>query len=112
VPKEGKTVKLTIALVMALSIPLAAQSDSKMLIRYYVPQIADGGSWTTSFVIYNPSEKSSAGGLLSFFSDTGGPLQLEVLVGGVSQQITDHVSISLSSVVKNTSAPPLSAHAQ
>jgi hypothetical protein len=80
-------------LCVALSIPMAAQNDGKTQARLYIPQIVDGGSWTTSFVIYNPSTRVQATGSLDFHTDTGTPLQLTVIGGGYAQQTTSHVSL-------------------
>jgi len=74
---------------------MVAQNDGNQLNRLYVPQIVDGGSWSTSFTIYNPDAVASAGGLLSFFAENGSPLQLQILVGGSSQLTTDHVDVGI-----------------
>jgi hypothetical protein len=87
--------RLTAVTLALLAAPLDAQNDGFQLVRFYVPQIADGGSWTTSFVIYNPSASTGASGVLSFFSDSGAPLQMSVLVGATSHQTTNQVSLTL-----------------
>jgi hypothetical protein len=79
--------------LLALSIPMAAQNVAYR--RLFVPQIVDGGSWTTSFVIYNPSTRSPATGTLHFFSDAGSALLLSLIIGGASQQTTAQVAVSL-----------------
>lgn len=66
--------------VLAAPSAARAQRDQYVLLRMYVPQVADGGGWRTTITITNFRESPHAG-VLSFFDSQGQPLQLGSGIG-------------------------------
>jgi len=59
-----------------------AQNDQLALLRFFVPQVADGGSWSTSIFLFNPRAYAASTNV-SFRDDNGLPLQIPFPKDGV-----------------------------